>query len=144
MLDNDNPEHRADLVAQLRAKGLPAFEWSSGGDINHVVLPLRQEGDEGYEINAENGDLAPELHTILEHSQHNPHLFIATNSLLTSCEIGLMGEDVDGEFVASENWRHAADFESAVGLFEEFWQNGHEWLRKWVDGEIASSWGDDE
>jgi hypothetical protein len=115
-----------------------------GGDITHVIVPLLQEGEEGYEINAENGDLALDLHAALEYGARNPHLFIATNSLETSCEIGLIGEDVYGAVVGSEHWEHAAGVEDAIGLFENFWQNGDEWLRKWVEGELASFWGQDD
>jgi len=144
MLDNDNSVDRADLAAQLRAKGMPAFEWSLGGDLTHVVVPLLQEGEEGYEINSLDGDLGLELHAILEHGAHNPYLFIATNSLESACDIGLMGEDIYGQFVGSAHWEHAAEVEDAIGLFRGFWENGDEWLRKWADGDLASFWGQDD
>jgi hypothetical protein len=42
MFDNDNPNDREQLVEKLQAKGLPAFEFDSGGSILHVIVPLLQ------------------------------------------------------------------------------------------------------
>ena len=136
MLDNDNPDHRAELVKRLNAKGLPAFEWESGGGIVHVVVPLLQEGETRYEINAESTELISDLQKALKHNPYNPHLYIATNSLQTSCEIGLMGEDAYGNFVSSKNWDRVIEFEAAEKSFYSLWKNRDNWLRKWVSGEL--------
>jgi len=49
-------------------------------------------------------------------------LYIATNSLRTACEIGLIGDDGrTGAQVSSPEWPRAGSLEEAVALFRAFW-----------------------
>jgi len=52
MFENDNPNDREQLIEKLRAKGLPALEFDSGGGILHVIVPLLQSSKRGLEIHA--------------------------------------------------------------------------------------------
>ena len=136
MFENDNPENREELIRRLIAKGLPAFEFNSGGDIIHVVVPLLQSEEPGFEVNAESVELISEIRRSLVDNSYNPHLFIATNSLRTSCEIGLMGEDAYGDFVSTHEWEFAPDIERAEIVFESFWKDRDDWLKKWLADQI--------
>jgi len=137
MFENDNPQDRRKLVNRLRQISMPASEWESGGGIIHVIVPLLQEGGSGFEINAESEDLILELQTALENNPYNPYLYIATNSLRTSCEIGLMGEDAYGNFVTTKDWEYAPEIKKAELLFEDFWKERDAWLKKWILGGLS-------
>jgi len=136
MFENDNPEDREELIKRLIARGLPAFEFNSGGAIIHVVVPLVQSTESGFETNAQDGGIISELESVLKNNPYDPHLFIATNSLRTSCEIGMMGEDAYGNFVSTDDWEHAPDIETAQAIFERFWNGRDEWIRRWVASKL--------
>lgn len=136
MFENDNPEDRKELIKRLIAKGLPAFEFDSGGGITHIVVPLLQSDGPIIEVNAESAGLVPEINAYLINNPYNPHLFIATNSLRTSCEIGLMGEDAAGNFISTNDWEFAPEIEKAELIFERFWKDRDVWLKKWIAGQI--------
>src|SRR6266511_4895498 len=61
MFENDKPRDRAQLIEKLQAKGLPAFEFDSGGGIFHVIVPLLQSSERGLEIHAQYSELRIEL-----------------------------------------------------------------------------------
>jgi len=134
MFQNDNPNDREQLIEKLQAKGLPACEFDSGGGILHVIVPLLQSSERGLEIHAQDSELRLEIESALEYNPYHPHLFIATNNLRTSCEIGLMGEDAYGEVISVYDWELTPDVEFAVAIFEGFWKKPDEWLQKWMAG----------
>jgi len=136
MFENDNPNDREQLIEKLRAKGLPALEFDSGGGILHVIVPLLQSSKRGLEIHAQDSELRIELERALEYNPFYPHLFIATTSASTSCEIGLMGEDAYGEVISAYDWELIPDVELAVAIFEGFWNKRDEWLQKWMAGAL--------
>ena len=136
MFENDNPNDRAQLIEKLQAKGLPAFEFDSGSGILHVIVPLLQSSERGLELHAQNSELRLELERALEYNPYRPHLFIATNNLRTSCEIGLMGEDAYGEVISAYDWELIPDVELAAAIFEGFWNKRDEWLQKWMAGDL--------
>jgi hypothetical protein len=136
MFENDNPNDREQLIERLQAKGLPAFEFDSNGGILHVIVPLLRLSEHGLEIHAQDNELRLELGRTLEYNPYHPHLFIATNHLRTSCEIGLMGEDAYGEVISTYDWELIPDVELAAAIFEGFWNKRDEWLQKWMAGAL--------
>jgi hypothetical protein len=132
MFDNDNPNDRAQLIEKLQAKGLPASEFDSGGGILHVIVPLLRSSKQGLEIHAQDSELRLELERALEYNPYHPHLFIATTSSSTSCEIGLMGEDAYGEVISTYDWELIPSVKLAAAIFEGFWNKRDEWLQKWM------------
>lgn len=136
MFENDNPKDREKLIEKLKAKGLPAVEFNSGGGILHVMVPLLRSSERGLEIHAQDSELRLELESALEYNPYHPHLFVATNNLRTSCEIGLMGEDAYGEVICMYDWELIPDVELAVAIFEGFWNKRDEWLQKWMAGAL--------
>lgn len=126
MFENDNPIDREQLIEKLQAKGLPAFEFDSGGGILHVIVPLLRSSERGLEIHAQDSELRLELERVLEYNPYHPHLFITTTSASTSCEIGLMGEDAYGEVISTYDWELIRDVELAAAIFEEFWNKRDE------------------
>jgi hypothetical protein len=136
MFENNNPNDREQLIEKLQAKGLPAFEFDSGTAILHVIVPLLRSSKSGLEIHAQDRELRLELESALEYNPYHPHLFIATNNLRASCEIGLMGEDAYGEVISAYDWELIPDVELAVAIFEGFWNKRDEWLQKWMAGAL--------
>ena len=118
MFENHNPNDREQLIEKLRAKGLPASEFDSGGGILQVIVPILRSSERGLEIHAQDSELRLELERALEYNPYHPHLFIATNNLRTSCEIGLMGEDAYGEVISTYDWEFIPDVELAAAIFE--------------------------
>jgi hypothetical protein len=135
MFDNDNPNDREQLIEKLQAKGLPASEVDSGGGI-HVIVPLLRSSERGLEIYAQDSELRLELERALEYNPYHPHLFIATTSSSTCCEIGLMGEDAYGEVISTYDWELIPNVELAAAIFEGFWNKRDEWLQKWMAGAL--------
>ena len=136
MFESHNPNDREQLIEKLRAKGLPASEFDSGGGILHVIVPILRSSERGLEIYAQDIELRRELERALEYNPYHPHLFIATNNLRTSCEIGLMGEDAYGEVISTYDWELIPDVELAAAIFEGFWNKRDEWLQKWMAGAL--------
>ncbi len=136
MFENDNSIDREQLIEKLQAKGLPAFEFDSGGGSLHVIVPLLRSIERGLEIHAQDSEVRLELERALEYNPYHPHLFIATNNLRTSCEIGLMGEDAYGEVISTYDWELILDVELAAAIFEGFWNKRDEWLQKWMAGNL--------
>lgn len=136
MFQNDNPNDREQLIEKLRAKGLPAFEFESRTGILHVIVPLLQSSEHGLEIHTQDSKLRIELESALEYNPYHPHLFIATTSSQTSCEIGLIGEDAYGEVISTYDWELIPDAKLAAAIFEGFWNKRDEWLQKWMAGAL--------
>jgi len=134
MFENDNPNNREQLIERLKAKGLPAFEFDSGGGIFHVIVPLLRSSERGLEIHAQDSELRLKIESALEYNPYHPHLFIATNNLRTSCEIGLMGEDAYGEAISAYDWELIPDVKLAAAIYEGFWKKRDEWLQMWMAG----------
>jgi hypothetical protein len=136
MFENNNPEDRAKLIEKLQAKGLLASEFDSGSGMIHVIVPLLRSSEHGLEIHAQDSELRTEFELALQYNPYHPHLFIATNSLQTSCEIGLMGEDAYGEIISTYDWESIPDLEQAAAIFTGFWKNRDEWIKMWMDGKL--------
>ena len=136
MFENDNPRDREQLIEKLQAKGLPASEFDSGGGILHVIVPILRLSERGLEIHTQDSELRIELERALEYNPYHPHLFIATNNLRASCEIGLIGEDAYGEVISAYDWELIPDVDLAVAIFEGFWNKRDEWLQKWMAGAL--------
>ena len=137
MFDNDDPEQREELIQALQAAGLPAGEWDSGGDITHVIVPLLDPYTDPPTINAQDPELRSEFDAGLESWEYEASLYIATNSLQTACEIGLMGSDGrTGAQVATADWKPVNSIEEAVSLFRRYWDERDRWLGAFLAGEI--------
>ena len=137
MFDNDDPDQREELIQALQAVGLEAGEWDSGGGITHVITPLLDPYSDPPTINAQDPALRSEFEGGLQVWPHEASLYIATNSLQTTCDIGLMGSDGrTGDQVATANWEHVDSLEEAVSLFQQLWDERDRWLRAFLVGEL--------
>lgn len=138
MFDNDDPEQREELIQALQAAGLAAGEWDSGGDITHVIVPLLDPYTDPPTINAQDPDLRSEFADCLRGWSYEASLYVATNSLQTACEIGLMGGDgrTDAQ-VATADWEPVNSLEEAVSLFQRYWNERDRWLRAYLAGKLA-------
>jgi hypothetical protein len=137
MYDNDDPVQRANLIKVIAAYGLDAWEFNSGGGIMHVVVTILDTSVEPPIISAQNPDLQGQLEEAVKTWSHEATLYIATNSLRTNCEIGLMGNDGrTGSQVASAEWEHVDSLDEAVFVFRKFWNERDRWLQDFVEGKL--------
>ena len=83
----------------------------------------------GYEVNTESAELISEVNAYLVDNLFSPHLFIATNNLQTPCEIDLMGENANEDFVSTTDWEFVPDIEEAELIFERLWEGRDAWLK---------------
>lgn len=137
MFDNDAPLQRGNLIEALRATGLEAGEWDSGGGIMHVIVPLLNLYTDPPTICAQDPGLRSKLEVGLQAWLHSASLYIATNSLRTACEIGLVGDDGQtGAQVTTADWEHVDSLEEAVSLFQGYWDERDKWLEAFLRGDI--------
>ena len=142
MFDNDDPEQREELIQALQAAGLEAGEWDSGGGITHVIVPLLDPYTVPPTINAQDPGLRSEFEDGLRIWPYEASLYIATNSLQTPCEIGLMGNDGQtGRQAATAEWKPVGSIEEAVSLFQRFWSERDKWLMALLAGDLDASKG---
>jgi hypothetical protein len=125
------------LIRLLAENGLTAFEWESGGGARHISVALIHVSRPKNIINAEDANLVSDVQITLQDNPNDPHLLISTNSLRTSCEVGLMGKDLQGNFIASEDWEHESSLASVLTLFLNFWNQRDNWIRKWLQGKLV-------
>lgn len=131
MFENDNPEDREKLVEELIRHDLNAFEWNSGGGIYHVIVPLINPYDDSISIHAQDKNLVEEMQANIANWPDDTYLFIATNSLQSDCEIGLMGQSgKNGNPVSSPDWKFINYLDEAVKEFQSIWEDRDEWIGK--------------
>lgn len=137
MFENDDPAQRSKLIDTLNESGLDAWEFNSGGGIMHVIVTLLDFTVDPPIITAHD----PELKTQLQKAVSNwpeAYLYIATNSLNTDCEIGLMGADgATGGQIEAGNWLPVDSLENAVLKFQGYWHERDKWLRGLLTSEYA-------
>lgn len=110
-MDNDEPSHRAALIEALRAEGLDAYEYHSGGGLMHVVADL---------VNQEDGE---------------DLLQIATGSVASPCDVALMGWNESGN-VQNEDWIRTPSLRDAVTAFKRYHADRDTWIRRFHAGEL--------
>ena len=136
MFDNDDPAQRKALIQALQACGLGATEYSSGGGIMHVIVPLL-DGYGDPPITASDPDLRKELEAGLQAWKHEALLCIATGSAYKPCEVGLFGYNGQtGRQVDLQEWKEARSLEEAKALFQRFWDMRDKWLKAFLAGEL--------
>jgi hypothetical protein len=138
VFENDDPVQREMLISALTEKGLDAWDLNSGGGTMHVIATLLDYTVDPPINTAQDQALRSELQKAAESWSYSANLYIATNSLQTECEIGLMGVDgrTDGQ-VATEEWEPVGFLEEAVDAFQRHWNNRDIWLRKYRDGKLS-------
>jgi len=140
MFENDDPTQRQSLVDALSRNGLDAWELNSGGGTMHVIVTLLDYTVDPPINAAQDRILHAELQKAAGAWPYDANLYIATNSLQTECEIGLMG--VDGRIdvqVTTEEWEPVGSLEEAVNAFQHYWHNRDGWLRAYWDGKLLQS-----
>ena len=138
MFDNDDPNQRQDLIRALKSIGLNAWEFNSGGGIMHVVVPLLDRICDPPVVQAQDPEIRSYLENGIKVWPHETCLYIATNSLRTTCEVGLMGNDGrTGNQVTSAEWEHVDSLGEVVSVFQRYWRERDTWLRKLISGELA-------
>ena len=138
MFDNDDPDQRNALIAELQSAGLQAGEWDSGGGITHVVVPLLDPYTDPPAVEAEDVTLKTELSLAVKTWPYEASLYVATNSLQTACEIGLLGSDGrTGRQAGTVKWQPVESIDEAASVFQQFWKDRDQWLRAYLVGEIS-------
>lgn len=138
MFENDDSTQRAELIQALQAVGLDAWELNSGGGTMHVIVTLLDCTVEPPVIAANDARLSSDLHKATT-QWPEAYLYIATNSLETDCEIGLMGADgKSGAQLITEEWTPVDSLRGAVSKFQQCWSKRDEWLRRALVGELAT------
>jgi hypothetical protein len=135
MFDNDNSAHRGQLIHALSSRGLDAWEFNSGGGIMHVVVSLLDASVIPAIITAKDARLQKVLLEKAESWPSCAQLYIATNSLQSPCEIGLMGNDgVTGDQIGSEQWEMVNTLEEALSIFLRYWEARDRLLETFLSG----------
>ena len=136
MFSNDIPKDRQALIESLKSQGIIAFEWNSGGNIMHVVIPIIGIFSEPYTIETEDSDLRLLVEEHIQKSSGDEFLYISTNSLQTECEIGVMGQNgVTGSQFASDEWIHADSLEDATMVVLNLWNERDKWIQNFIHQE---------
>lgn len=139
MFDNDDPEQRASLIQALHSVGLDAWDLNSGGGVMHVIVTLLDGTVDPPVISAQAPKLRADLENALRTWPCDSALYIATNSLQSECDIGLMGTDgrTDAQ-VATSEWKHTDSLEEAVRAFQQLWAKRDSWLKKFIEGKLEA------
>lgn len=138
MFENDDPVQRKSLIAALTKEGMDAWELNSGGGTMHVIVSLLDYTVDPSINTAQDEGLHAELQKATQTWPYDSNLYIATNSLQTECEIGLMGVDgrTDAQ-VATEEWEPVSSLEEAISVFQRYWNNRDTWLRAYRDRKLS-------
>ena len=104
--DNDEPAHRDALIKTLRARGLDAYEYNSGGNTMHVCVDLV------------NGEMDSE-----------ELLQVATGSADSLCDVGLMGYSATGQ-AGSREWARTPTLDEAIAAFGRYVADRDEWVAR--------------
>ncbi len=110
-MDNDQPEHRAALVAALRQEELDAYEYHSGGGLMHVVVDLLRD------------DTSDDL------------LQIATGSVASPCDVSLMGWR-NGGHVQDDDRTRTPTLQDAVHAFRGYMAEKESWVGMFLSGAL--------
>jgi len=110
-IDNDEPAHRQALIEALRAEGMDAYEYHSGGGCMHVCVDLVNE-DGGEDL-----------------------LQIATGSVASPCDVSLMGWNDNGN-VQSPYFMRTPTLPDAVTTFRRYWAERKFWITRFKTGEL--------
>ena len=137
MFDNGDPGHRKALIRTLQGRGLDAIEYSSGGGIMHVMVPLLDACTDPPTVTASDPSLRIELESGLQIWPHKALLCIATGSAYELCEVGLFGYNGQtGDQVELTKWEKTSSIEEAETVFQRFWDERDRWLRSFLAGEL--------
>lgn len=135
--NNEIPGDRAALANALAQAGLPAMEIEDDG-MAHVVVPLARLQRDGYQAHARNAVLISEvISRFNNYYGYAPHLFITTRSRGAGVDIGISGEDCNGNAVTLPVWEHTGDLDGAVDIVRRLWEQRDRWLRSWLDGRMV-------
>lgn len=111
--DNDDESHRRSLIAALQQYGFSAYEYHSGGGCMHVVVDLFNDGP----------------------GMTNDILQIATGSIESLCDVGLMGWR-NGANAQGSDWKKAATLDEARMAFQHYWQGREQWIQRFLNNEF--------
>lgn len=139
MFENDDPIQREMLINALTEKGLDAWELNSGGGTMHVIVTLLDYSVDPAVNTAQNPALRSELQHWAKDWPYAGYLYIATNSLQTDCEIGLLG--VDGKTdaqVSLEAWNPVSTLEEAAETIQRYWGQRDKWIQAYLAGELVT------
>lgn len=114
LISNDEPAHRQLLIDALKAEGMDAYEYHSGGGCMHVCVDLINETGEA---GAEN------------------LLQIASGSVDSSCDVCLMGWNESGN-VQNGNLIRALTFKDAMNAFKKYWSEQDVWIKLFEQGNL--------
>lgn len=139
MFENDDPTQRENLIKALTSLGMDAWELNSGGGTMHVIVTLFDYTVYPPVNAARNPTLRSELQEATSAWPAESYLYLATNSLQTECEIGLMGVDGrTGAQVSLEEWKPVSSIEEAIDAIQQLWNERDTWLRRYLSGELVA------
>ena len=130
MFDNDNKQHRKELINLLVQNGIFASELNSGGGIMHVVVPLISTYSDPPIIETLDANLLKKVQAYLDTCEFDAELYIATSSAATNCDVGFIGDDGNGNQIVSPTWEHAETIEASLTIFKRLWLARDGWIRK--------------
>lgn len=107
MFDNDDPQHRQQLISLLQEKGINAFELNSGGWTMHVAVALIDSYSEPPVIEAQDPDTRKKVADRLAMLTEAVDFYLVTGSAASNCDIGFIGEDGSGNQISFPSWEHA-------------------------------------
>lgn len=139
MFENDDRAQRKRLIKALVKDGLDAWELNSGGDTMHVIVTLFDFTVDPPVNTATDATLRAKLENAVKGWISDGYLYIATNSLQSDCEIGLMGIDgtTDAQ-VSLETWRPIDSLEEAVKTIQQHWNDRDKHIRAYLEGELVA------
>lgn len=139
MFENDDPKQRKQLIKALKKNGLDAWELNSGGGTMHVIVTLFDFSVNPLVNSATDATLFSKLESTSKEWTSDGYLYIATNSLQSDCEIGLMGWDgrTDAQ-VSLEAWKPIESLEEAVQTIQQHWNDRDKYIQAYLAGELVA------
>jgi hypothetical protein len=133
IFDNDNDEHRAQLIERLNQVNIPAYELNSGGWTMHVAAAVVDTTADPPVIEVENQELKRKVLAVSESKDFL--LLIVSGSAASNCDIGLFYEDHESP---ADEWIHVDTLEEAIEEFRRHWALRDDLVRAMLRGTDSS------
>jgi len=104
----------------------------------HVIVTLLDGTVDPPTISAQDSKLCADLENALKAWHCDSTLYIATNSLQSECDVGIMGNDGRTDTQVAAEWKHADSLEEAVLAFQQLWAKRDSWLKKFIEGKLEA------
>jgi hypothetical protein len=129
IFDNDNDEHRAQLIERLNQVNIPAYELNSGGWTMHVAATVVDTTVDPPVIEVENQELRRKI--LAESESKDLLLLIVSGSAASNCDIGVFYEDHEAP---ADEWIHVDTLDEADEEFRGRWKLRDDLAREMLRG----------